>query len=183
MKAFLLGLQALVERLPHWMILVLAAGVGAVFSYFQAEPNAQILSAFTSLAVALPMLKGALVAFAGTVIALLKTAPWSTPQPTSVRRVPPLAVMAFLPIALLLAGCFGAGSIAPTANFAVCVATDAIEKKPIATIVADCGGDVPAVIASLLTSTDARVAETPALAEAKRTRTTLALVGADAGSP
>lgn len=78
MFPFILRVKAFLDKyVPHWVILVLASGVGAALSYFQAEPNAQILHAFTSWAVAWPMLKGAGLAFAGTVIALLKKAPWS----------------------------------------------------------------------------------------------------------
>jgi len=78
-------------------------------------------------------------------------------------------------------GVFSPSAIPPAADFASCVAVDAIAKKPIEDIVKDCGGDVSAVIAALFSSTDSKVVDTPAMLEAKRTAVAVLLFAPDAG--
>lgn len=118
---------------------------------------------------------------AGTIVTTLSG---TAMGPDMAKRIGAAACLVFALAGLAFqSACFGAGSIAPTADFAVCVATDALAKKSIADIVHDCGGDAAAVIASLATSGDPKVADTPAMAEAKRTRAALALFAADAGTP
>jgi hypothetical protein len=187
MLGLLTWIKAFIDKLPHWLILVLATGVGAVFSYFQAEPNEQVLSALTHWDVAWPMIQGAGVAFVGTVIALLKTAPWSlTPAAALMRKgrsVPPLAVlMLSLVVAAVVTACALFSKVAPPAlPFFECVAVDAARGMSIAQIASvdppGCGGDVPAVIAALLSSKDSKVQDTPALAEARRTGANFAADG------
>lgn len=66
-------------------------------------------------------------------------------------------------------------SVAPTAvPLAACVAQDAIAKKSLLQMVADCGGDLLAVLDALLASTDPAVQQSAAYAEAARLQAGLA---------
>lgn len=156
-------------KLPHWAQLLLAFAVVALTWVMQQASAGNLV----------------LPAMAITVLTIVKTAigMLSDSMKTSAARAAG-AVITGLVFALfavrVLTACFGAGAVAPTIAFADCVAVDAFEKKPIATIVVDCGGDVPAVIAALVTSMDAKVLSSPAFEEATRAKAAFYLVDAGA---
>lgn len=107
------SLRSLLDKIPHWAIVVLFAGVGAAVSYLQAEPDETLVTALSSWATLKPLLIGAATAGVGTMVALLRKAPWAIPSATSngdveikVTRVPtppPLPVLfgVFLVVAVL----------------------------------------------------------------------------------
>lgn len=151
-------------KLPHWAQLLLAFAVVALTWVMQQASAGNLV----------------LPAMAITVLTIVKTAigMLSDSMKTSAARaagaVITMLVFAFFSVRVLTA-CFGPGAVVPTLTFVECVAADAVEDKPIASIVTDCGGDVPAVIAAIVTSQDAKVLSSPAFSEATRTKAAFAL--------
>lgn len=157
-------------KLPHWAQILL--GLAVVVITWVMQQN-------SSGALVLPAVAVTVLTVVKTTIGLLSDS-MKTSAARAAGAVITMLVLAFFSVRVLTA-CFGPGAVVPTVDFAACVAEDAFEKKPIATIVTDCGGDVPAVIAAIVTSKDAKVISSPAFGEATRTKAAFSLV--DAGSP
>jgi len=98
-----------------------------------------------------------------------------------------VAILVFGFAARTISACALFANSSATADFGACVASDVLHGSSISAIVADCGSDVPGVIAQivgLLGSKDAaKYVDTQAVREVRAARLTLAAAPADAGAP
>jgi hypothetical protein len=156
-------------KLPHWAQLLL--GLAVVIITWVMQQN-------SSGALVLPAVAVTVLTIVKTTIGLM-----SDSMKTSAARAAGEVIVGIAAAFLFLrclSACFGPSAVVPTLSFVECVAADAVEDKPIATIVTDCGQDVPAVIAAIVTSSDAKVLSSPAFGEATRAKAAFYLVDAGA---
>lgn len=71
-------LQALVELIPHWILLVLAGATGALLTYFQQTSTSTLVASLSSWTLLKPILAGAVTVFLTALVTLLKSAPWAS---------------------------------------------------------------------------------------------------------
>jgi hypothetical protein len=180
MQKLLLRAKAVIDQLPHWLILAITTALAAAFMFFQAEPTTTLVSALTSWTQLRPILLGAVGVFFATLVGILKTAPWSSGTAVvevsgdaTVRRVvpkvPPLACLALG--LLLVFGVAACGLFSPTtwaavvtdlATIAQTVLADVLAGKPFAQVLADTGQEDATLLVTVLTGLIADPKTTPA---------------------
>jgi hypothetical protein len=98
------SLTGLLDKLPHWLVLLVTIFGGGMVAYLTSEPTATLVAAFTTSAGLLSLLKSAAIAGVVAVVAWLKT------PPASVNAVKAAAVAAKIAVLVLVVGLFGATS-------------------------------------------------------------------------
>jgi hypothetical protein len=86
------SITALLDKLPHWLVLVVTIFVGGSVSYLTSTPTATILGALTTTAGALALLKGGAIAGVVAVVAWLKTPPSGMPAAKTAAKVAAVAL-------------------------------------------------------------------------------------------
>lgn len=75
-QQFVQKLKASINVVPHWMLIVLAAGVGAAITYLKQEGPATVWQDLQTWATAKVLLQGAVMAAVGMMVGLLRKEPW-----------------------------------------------------------------------------------------------------------